>query len=276
MKQQLKNEIKRAFLNPVFYGVILLEILFVIAFFVQEVYPVWAEIVPFYKENIDTGKVNFIPGAYYAWIGFRYSPFRSILFAVLPILAALPYGATLYGDEKSHYTSHLFVRGEKRDYYMAKLIVMFLSGGIIAAFPFIASFLMNMLVLPLETVLSSTSYFMPGTSFLSDLFYKAPFVYVLCYVFIVFVGFGFINCICYAASCLLENQVVISLTPFAVYFSTFVIAGFNDRIAVPWEYLRVNDMKSDDVPAVLMQLFGIILILVVCVIHKSRRKADAL
>lgn len=276
MKQQLKNELKRAFFNPVFYGVILLEIVFVIAFFIKEVYPVWTETVPFYKSNMETGKVNFIPGAYYTWIGFRYSPFRSILFAILPILAALPYGASLYGDEKSRYTVHLFTRGEKRDYYVAKLFVMFLSGGVASVFPFAASLFMNMLVLPLETVLSSTSYFMNGTVFLSDLFYQAPFVYILCYMFIVFAGFGLINGICYAASCFLESRVVVSLAPFAVYFTTFVIAGFDSRIVVPWEYLRINDMKSDDVPAVFIQLLGMILILAVCVLYKSRRKADAL
>ncbi len=276
MKRQIQNELKRAFRNPVFYSVIALESILLVIYFIQEVYPVWTETVPFYKSQLHSGKVDFIPGAYYTWIGFHYSPLRSVLFGILPILAALPYGASLYTDEKIHYTNHIFIRSEKRNYYVAKLLVIILSGGVVSIFPFLLSFFMNILVLPMERINPATSYFsVRETEVMSGLFCRSPFIYLLCYIFIVFLGFGLMNGICFIAACCFENTIVVILTPFVVYYCTFVLKGFYKQLVVPWQYLRVNDMHVDELPVICVQALLLTAVLIVCVFYKSR-KADAL
>lgn len=276
MRAVLRNEFKRAFLNPGMALVILAEVVLVAIYMVQEVLPVCYRTNPYLYSIVDTGKVRGIMGVYYTWIGFNYSQCRTILFTVLPLLAALPYGASLYQDEKKRYVENVMVRCKRSEYYLTKLIVLFVSGGVIAVFPFILNFLSNMLFLPFERVVPESAWFtMRDPIVASELFYDAPIVYVFLYLLVLFVGFGLLNCLCFPASYLFANGFVVMTVPFAVYYGSFLVASlFGDTRASLWNSLRFNIMERDYMGSVMAFIAALAVVIVVCVVSRARKHSD--
>ena len=278
MRQLIKNEMQRAFKNKKFLIVILIECIIVVMHFRNNVWPMYSKTIPFFKSMVDTEKgMDYIPGAYYVWLGIKASPFRTVIFAIIPILAAIPYGATLYTDIKTNYITNIAVRYDKKAYYFSKLVTMFVSGGIIGVFPFVLSFLTNATILPLEKVIPATTTFMGQLSVFSNVFYSNTLLYVLFYLIVVFVGFGIINCFCFLAAYLFENRFVVMMTPFTIYFAMYVIGNFmGKRNISPWLYLRLNDVNRNDIGKILTQVGIAIVIIIAGYLIKSSRKADVL
>ena len=107
----LKNELYKAFINKRFLFVLLIEIFLILWYTIGEAIPVMNDHVKFVNDYIYAGRnmekmTNRLPlGAYYLWIGFNYCKQRVVLYAVLPILAAIPYGASLTNDMHNDYVS---------------------------------------------------------------------------------------------------------------------------------------------------------------------------
>lgn len=277
MKSQLKIELERAFINKKFVIVLLIEIAILLTHFIHIIYPAITTGIPFLKQYIGT-KTDFIPGALYYWIGANNSIERTALFAILPILCAIPYGNSLYKDCNSKYYEKFIVREEKKNYYFSKLIVMFLNGGIVGAFPFVLSLYVNLLLLPIEQILPSQHYFSmcSDTIICANLFVAHPVLYCIVYMIFVFVGFGIINCLCFCFSYILTNSAVVLMSPFVIYFSSFVLMEFIGVIPVAWQFMRFNQLQKDDLLWVILQLALMMFIPILVALFKSRKQVDAL
>lgn len=262
MKQLLKLEFERTFKNKKFIAVIILQTVLIIYDFFTYAFQIYKVTIPFYLEHLDSGKVENLPGVYATWVGLHYGQTRTILFSVLPLLCAFVYGASLYSDEKHHYNYQLITRTSRKDYYLSKLITLFISGGVIAAYPFILSLFLNSLILPFEDVLPALSYFMSDAYIMAGLFYKFPILYVLIYIILVFIGYGLLNCICIFATYIFSNGFVIMITPFCVYFCTYVISNFFEYIVSPFMYLRINDVRVSELPMIIVQIVIYVLLLI--------------
>ena len=276
MKQLLRIELERAFRNKKFLAVIIMETALIIYDFIIVALKEYRVTIPFLLKYVDTGKVDSLPGVYYTWIGFHYGQTRQILFSVLPLLCAFVYGSLLYIDEKFHYNNQLITRTSKKSYYLSKLIVMFITGGVTAVYPFVLSLVMNSTILPFEEVLTSRSYFMCDMGLFAAVFYKAGLVYVLIYLLWIFIGFGLINCICLFTTYIFANGFVVMASPFCVYFCTYVIGNFVSGYVSPWHFIRMNGVRITEVPSIIIQLIIYTLLLVLLMYYKIRKKGDIL
>lgn len=277
MKQLFKIELERAFRNKRILIVLLIEIALIIYNFISYGLDMKTETIPFLLNNIATGKVDNIPGVFYVWIGLHYSQIRTILYSVLPILAAFPYGDSLYIDEDNHYYYNIITRTKKINYFTVKMVVMFFSGGVCAVFPFLLDFLLSALLLPFGNVLACLSRFMGDAFIFSELFYKKPLLYCLLYMLAVFGGFGLLNLFCYIGTYVFSNKYVVAISPFCIYFCSFVVSNFAaDWYVSPWEYLRFNDVLKDDVSKIIIQVVIYFILICGVYIDRIRKKKDML
>lgn len=277
MIKLLKCELYRAFRNKKFVITIFVEIIIVLTFVFIDVVPIITQTIPLKFKQLDSGNVKFMPGAFYTWLGLMSGSVHAVIKAILPLLIAIPFGDSLYLDEKNHYVYHIDTRSNKSNYYFSKIITLFLSGGVIATFPYLLSFLINIALLPMETVIPSTGVSLGNIVFLSQLYYSKPALYVLAYLFFTFIGFGILNCLCFVASYIFNNRFLVTLFPFIIDYFMCVIGGFfGGRNHTPWIYLNFNSFWKTDVPAAIIQ-FGIFLVIImITYFYKCNRKVDVL
>jgi hypothetical protein len=277
MKQLFKIEFSRAFKNKRMLIVLIIETALIIYDFISYGLDIKTKTIPFLIDNIATGKVDNIPGAFSIWIGLHYNQIRTILYSVLPILAAFPYGDSLYIDEEKHYYYNIITRTKKSNYYTVKLIVMFFSGGTCAVFPFLLDFLLSAMLLPFENVLVCLSRFMGDAFIFSEVFYSNPLLYCILYMCAIFGGFGLLNLFCYIGTYIFSNKYIVVISPFCLYFCSFIISNFvGDNYVSPWEYLRFNDVLKDDILKIVIQVVIYFFLIFGVYINRIRKKKDML
>lgn len=277
MKRMLKNELYRAFANKRMLIVLIIETVFIMIYTISEVFPVYTHTLPFQLSTLETAKpMPYISGALHEWIALRHSSFSVILFTAVPLLAAIPYGDSLYVDEQSHYVNHYCIRENKKSYYFSKLISMFLSGGFAAAFPFILSFILNTALLPIEPVQVSSGAFFSGMSVFSEVFYRNPLAYVFIYIFQIFLVFGLLNCFCFVFADMLSTRFVVTIVPFTIYFASGLVGNFTDPHMAPWIYVKMQNMYKYTLWMVALQIVIAVMIAIGTCIYKSSGKTDVL
>ena len=280
----IKNELYKAFINKRFLLVLLIETLLIVWYTIDEAIPLMNEYMLQLNEDFITWEypdkmVNRLPyGAYYMWIVFNFCKQSVVLYAVLPILAAIPYGDSLYTENRSHYEYHLLMKSGKRQYYTAKLITLFISGGTVAMFPFLLSFLINAAIMPLEQVSVATFQYMASPTLFSDLFYKSPILYIILFLILTFICFGILNCFCFVGAYLLNNRFVVSIFPFAIYFVSRVIetSVFSSSGMTPWFSFQIKNLSKNELLPVIMSMIIMVIIIAVVYLFKCRKKGDEL
>lgn len=275
MKKILNNELYRAFINKKMLTVLVIEAVFITIYTILEVYHVSIHEFPFYLSTLETEKpIPYLPGALHEWIGLRHSSFSVILFTALPLLAAIPYGNSLYVDEESHYINQLCIRSNKKNYFKCKLICTFLSGGVVAVFPFALSFIFNTILLPIEPVQVSSGAFFGNMTAFAEILYWNPIVYVLIYLAEIFIVIGLLNCMCFVMTSLLTNRYVVTIVPFTVFFASGLIGNFTNPNMAPWAYVKLPMMYKSVLWMVAIQIILAVLIIIGAYICKSFKRTD--
>ena len=138
----LRFELKRAFTNPLFFVASFISIGIIVCHIVFSVIPDSAE------QGMYLETVRHPLNVFNRWIGgWPGSAFPSMYFFLLPLLATLPHGSTLYSDRKTGYSSLVVLRGlSSKRFYAAKYIATFLSGAVIAIVPLLLDFYLTSLV----------------------------------------------------------------------------------------------------------------------------------
>ena len=71
-----------------------------------------------------------------AWIGTDYQfAYNEMFYVLLPVLACLPYGGSLYNDIKSGYDKNICVKTSRLNYAVSKSVAVFLSAFVSVALP---------------------------------------------------------------------------------------------------------------------------------------------
>ncbi|WML58717.1 hypothetical protein [Neobacillus sp. PS2-9] len=218
MKQLIKMEMKRAFISWPYFFVLLIGILISILHVKQEIMP---------SINFDYPRKEGDPllTPWTRWIGFEYTSFTTnLLYLLLPILAAIPFGDSYYLDQKSGYLKGIMTRSSKGNYLLSKYFVTFISGGSVILIPLMINFLICSWLLP-NTPQDPTWGNAPlvDSSMWVDLYYEHPYLYVSRYLAIDFVFAGTLAIICLAVSVAVKKQFAVLLAPFMVYLVMFVI-----------------------------------------------------
>ena len=227
----LKLELKKAFKNKFFWISVVLGCLITLLSF--------EHMVNMYYEGMSAISGNStdiiydphigINTVFNCWIGGEpFSLGSSIYFFVFPLLIALPYGWSYSEERKCGYRRMMITKTGKKKYYCAKYVAVFLSGGVAMVLPLIFNFWMTLLVVPaiLPDVTMNMFYGVFGGSFLAELYYTVPFLYVAIYLFIDFVYCGFLVCICMAVSGIVRQMWGFVLIPFFFFLFLHVITDY--------------------------------------------------
>lgn len=252
MKQIYKIEIKRAFINRRMLLALSLGIAIGIVQIVQWSGAACSNLkMPDY-ESIQT----FYPsGVYDYWIcsnGYGWEQYA--FFLVLPLIAAIPYGTSLFEDWKGGYAKNFVIRSGKRHYMRAKFLALFLSGGTAVVLPLVLNFMFYMIFLPLNNPQVTTFYHGVGSdNALASLFYSVPALYMVVFMMIDFVYGGVMAGICLVMSDMTDNRYIVEIAPMFVHvfiYALSMLAGVEK--CDPVHFLN---MDSDGISYMFIVLF---------------------
>lgn len=272
MKAILKMEMTRAFRNKrmifsllIGNGIVLMYYLFSVTGLIKSFYDIAesSEKMPLLSANqcfIGTSDVNY----------------TSLFFFIIPILAAIPYGDSLFWDKREGYINHILMKTNRIHYLIAKLITLFVSGGVIATMPLVLSYILAILSLPsIRPAIESFTYNVKGVNLFSDLFYSDyTFVYIIIFILVDFIIFGMINCLCMVFTYWEDNRFAIVLTPFILCYGLHMAGQyFIGTDKSPFTFAKLNYVTSESFVYMLIELF---MVMSLCLLTLRRRKGDVL
>ncbi|WP_077324725.1 hypothetical protein [Virgibacillus siamensis] len=215
----LGMEIKRIVTRPVLY--VLLFTGFILALM-----PV---IVSWPGNVSDDYYILYPRNPFISWMFFGAATYN-IYVLIFPLLAALPYSDAYAQDYNSGLVKSILTKVNKRKYLNIRFIVNFIVGGVVAIFPPVVNFLLQMTAFP---VIENSMYYgmnSVGTqSFMPELFYHQPFLYILVRVIMLFLLGGLLASLGLALSTAVKNRYIILVFPFLVFMGLdvlFVSTGF--------------------------------------------------
>lgn len=275
MQSMLKLEVKKAFKNKFFWIAITIGCLITLLSFIPNVSSYYQDVEKAKQYLINSKDISepytYVRTLFNKWIGGEpFSIGTAIYFFVFPLLVALPYGWSYSEEKQNGYRRMMISRVGKKEYYIGKYVAVFLSGGIAMILPLLVNLWMIAMCIPvvLPDVTASMFYGVFGSSFLSEVFYTAPHIYILAYLLIDFIYGGLLACISFSISAIIKQKWVAVIVPFIVLLSVHTITRFiySDATIIyreisPLYFLRGVDARYSSTGTVIF-LFGLILLVV--------------
>ncbi len=194
MKYSVKTELWKATHNPYFLLSLLVGFILVLCNLVetsQNVQKMTMQTIDAIEHGVPlTGFMGC--SLFVWWIGCNGLTFGSTcFFQVWPVLAAMPFSWSLSQEAKSGALYQYATRGSRKNYFYAKFLAVFISGGLAVALPLLADLLLNALICPdISLLFYNAMTSIENSYFLSALFYTHPWAYCLCWCFIDFLWGG--------------------------------------------------------------------------------------
>ena len=139
---------------------------------------------------------------YTRWIPVDRIEFWANLFVfIAPMLIALAYSWSLRSELLSGYAQKLYVTVTRPRYYLSKALVTFVAGGLIVA-------------VPLVSIIDVTAFGIYSQVPLSQLFYQAPWAFVVVRLLIDFVLAGLWATLVLGLSLFLRNRIILMVGPY--------------------------------------------------------------
>ncbi len=243
MGKMLRIEISRAFKNKIFLGVLLFCCVLIVWQLITYVFPS----LPFLYER--RGELEqkgvMLPSLFQngAFLGFGMGLSFTIFHWTLPILIVLPFASSFFAEQKSGYIKNLFLRTEKRNYFVAKYIAVFLNAGTVAVLPVLISLWASALFLPALMPQTSGGSPLGAHHLWGELFYQNPLAYIFYYCIIQFIFYGLMATIALAVSFLTDTRFVVLLTPFLLNLMiSFLCAWTQNYRFAPVDFLNMQQM----------------------------------
>lgn len=280
MKNLIYLELKKALTN----------VRFKIIFAVSQILSIWSLVAVYqqYQSDMeyilywkDKFPVQQIYTVCHAWmLNEQISIGRTVFFLGLPLLAAFPFAASFYQEEKKKQLSHVLIRTKKMDYFVAKYIAVFLAGMLIISGTLIINFITTAMVFPWEKPLPFEPYFSVFSNDMwSDIFYTTPLIYIFGYIFIEGLYGGIFSGAVFVLSLYIKKQFSIFGIVMFVYLAIDVIRGRlnlwfpQSPIAYefsPYGFLRISGFQRN---AYLIFGIAIVLFCIQCIalIRRGRK-----
>lgn len=213
----VKTELRKALHNPMFYAALILGTLIAMINVAEN-----ADVVHQLSQRIQesNGSKSYIGCSLFIhWIAVAAASFgyRAFYF-VWPILAAMPFGWSYAQERRDGVYNQMVIRSNAKRYFYAKYIAVFVSGGLAVAIPVLLNLLANALVCPyvIPRAIVPISLVNDGY-FLSELYYTVPWVYALVWCGMEFLIGGAAACVCLIVGTKFRLQILVVLTPFALF-----------------------------------------------------------
>ncbi len=186
---------------------------------------------------------------YNIWIGSITGDlfFTVIFYYILPLAACLPFSLTLLDETRSGYLRQMSIKKGQTRYYLAKYIVTFFSGFLIAVIPLIVNIIITACYVPAYTPdpldqIYSSQYF---GRYLASVFYSKPFLFVVIFTLLPGVFCGLWADLIMSISLFVHNKFAATIIPYVSLFfeKSFFDALFANRTALdlsPFYFLRGN------------------------------------
>lgn len=222
MRQILAFEFKRAFHGRLFKISVLLGAILVIGQLIAYYY-----LHKFNMEFMENGlledgsyALGILPDTLYESFlgGESYTFFPELYFSLLPILAALPFGASFYEDTKRGYSKYIISRTGKSRYLCGKVIVAIVVGGIAGVLPYVVSMLASSAIYPAyyPNALAMHALVQENTIF-SGIYYVHPMVYAMVYAVLIFAVSGLLSFFAVISEGAASNIFVVLFIPYIAY-----------------------------------------------------------
>ena len=255
MENEIRVEVIRAIKSKGFFVSMCIGTLVAILHFFNVVFP--------YRDFIYLPKISYPASVFSRWLGGEMSSvYPTLYYFLLPVLVVLPHAGSYKEDMKSGYIKQILIRTTRSKYMRAKYIVTFFIGGVVAIFPLMCNFVLTAMVFPALIPQAGTGLF-PLRSFhmLGDLFYSHPYVYLLIYMIINFVFWGFFATIALAAANVCRQVITTKLFPFILYVMLYAAAEFTGYLSVaPVYFLMPTQPVKTEVSILICEILLLILI----------------
>lgn len=227
MRRLLKNELRKMFSSKYFWFVILLGCGITGWHFVQYVLP--REINDAMPDDV-----------YKCWIGassFKMQTYWYFLF--LPLWAVMPYAGNYFEEQRDGYFKNIITKTTRKNWFTAKGIALWLSGGLGVTVPLIFNFLLTACRLPL---LKPEPYneLGPNVSSLGvALYYEHPLIYTILFLMIDFMVGGCIALSVALLTNIVEYKFVALLIPYGFYYILYTVSMYMETTVIEPSYYLV-------------------------------------
>ncbi|HHU18987.1 MAG TPA: hypothetical protein GXZ58_01845 [Bacilli bacterium] len=242
-KQLLKVELAKALKNKFFITTLIIALLFALfsAWYMIDLY--------FYSlrglSRMGGNQMIQALSLFNHWIGGEATSLGfTLFFTLMPLIAALPYGWSYFIENKSGYVKTVVTRSAKTEYFLAKYIATFISGGLVILIPLLINFIVVACFIPAVT--PSTMYTMYHSvyhgSLWSQSYYTNPVWFVILYLILDFIFAGLFATMSLTVSLFVKNRIAVILVPFFLilvlhYSRTFLAYKYYYEIS-PLNYLH--------------------------------------
>ncbi|SFB37808.1 hypothetical protein SAMN05216249_12821 [Acetitomaculum ruminis DSM 5522] len=270
----VKEELKRALSNKKFWIMLIIGILIGVTYFFQYVL-IFAKsqdtILEYYK---DSAAMLHPVTVFEGWMDSTSSFLQPYLYyMILPLLVSGAYADSFFLEKKSGYLKNVLIRESKKRYYLSKIIAVFIIGGIVFVAPLIINFCMTAAVLPTFTPSITNSMSAPDNmSFLYELYYTFPLLYVFIFMVIDFIYAGLTACIAMLCGFYVEHRFLIYAMPFVVWMflhSALCTLGFDDYSPVHFLNPGYSSVKGQSIV-----IYLLIFIIFIFLILKKNQSED--
>ena len=222
MRKAIRLELYRAFHNPGFWLALAAGCIIIMVHFFHQVLPKASVI--FSGWNMDYPMTIFnsiLPLDYVSFYG-------NIYYYAVPLLSVLPFGVSYYQDVQNGYRKNVCIRMNKKMYLAGKYLAVFLSAGVICVAPLVLNLVLTSAVIPAMVPQRGTNLFaITEFSFMTELFYARPFLYLFFYLILDFVMTGMLACVALGVSTFAKNHYVVLFSPFILFFLLQAVSEYS-------------------------------------------------
>ncbi len=257
MKRQFKTEIKKALLSPYFlFGMGLLTVFAVYSgVYILSKNGAYTDAIKAdteYAHNPDLPLFSFFT----SWIGAeRMSLAYTLFYNLMPIGAALPFAWSFCSERKNGYIKNIVTRDNKKNYYKAKALAIFVSGMLAVLIPLIINILIVSTKMPLYKPFAGYNFYNCvyfGDMF-AELYYTYPSLYVFLYVSLNTLYGGLFAMLGAACSFYISNIFSAVLFPFVIMlisaYAEHAIQGYlfaGDIVElIPTQFLHASTLYAN-------------------------------
>lgn len=179
---------------------------------------------------------QFANSAYTLWIPMGIAlALPNLFFFTMPILIGFAHSCSYRKDIESGYCNYIIAISSRKAFYYTKLIVCFIIGGLLITIPMLLNMLLIISFVPFYTPdITDVVYTGIWTdTFLSEVFYKTPAMYMVLRYVINFLLSGLWSVCILSFSLISKNTINIVIVP---YLYLFLIKMLGDRIALVCSY----------------------------------------
>lgn len=216
------------------------------------------------KEGPEAAAYFFPSSIFTIFIGIDYSQLpTAILFAIFPILVIIPFSATFSQDKESGYLRNVFTRANKKDYFFAKYITVFVSGFITVLAIFAISLYLTAMFIP-AIYPESASYTFPvtgSTHLWNKIYQQNPYLYLLMYSLIDAVFLGIWATVPLSISIFIKNKFTALVGSTILYYLfNYVLMAINLDYCMPENFLKLSQPTKIVLMVILIEAITIFII----------------